>query len=319
MDLSIIIVNWNVRDMLAECLRSVLAYHGALDIEIIVVDSASADDSVAMLRRDFLNVNLLAQSTNVGFVRGNNIALEQAQGRYVLLLNPDTVVHPHALATMAEYLDHHPQVGIVGPHTLNTDGTHQSTRRRFPTILTAMIESTWLQEALPASLLESFYVRDRSDDGIYEVDWVQGSALMARREVYEQIGGLDTAYVMFSEELDWCKRAKDAGWQVVYIGNAYITHYGSSSADQVETRKHVHFQHSKLRYFRKFHGPVVAFLLRLVLIANYGLQVLIEGGKLALGHKPPLRRARIRSYGVVLRSLIYAGEDAALKSADHIS
>ena len=309
LDLSIIIVNWNVRDMLAECLRSVEAYHGALEIEIIVVDSASTDDSVPMIERDFPGVKLLAQSENVGFVRGNNIGLKAAAGRYLMLLNPDTVVHPFAVNKLVQYLEENPKIGIVGAHTLNTDGTHQSTRRRFPTLFTGMVESTWLQEILPDEMLNRFYVRDLPDDGTYEVDWVQGSALMARREVYAQIGGLDTAYTMYFEELDWCKRAKNAGWGVVYVGEAYITHHGGGSAGQVQTRKHVHFQHSKLKYFRKFHGLPAALLLRLVLITNYGLQVLIEGAKLLLRHKPDLRRERIRAYAVVLRSLLYAGED----------
>jgi hypothetical protein len=307
-DLSIIIVNWNVRDMLADCLRSIEAYHGTLKVEIIVVDSASSDGSAAMVERDFPSVILLAQTENVGFVGGNNLGLAAANGRHVLLLNPDTLVHPHALARLVEYLDEHPSVGIVGPHTLNTDGTYQSTRRRFPTLWTGMIESTWLQGMLPESVLNSFYVADMPPDGIYPVDWMQGSALLARREVYQQIGGLDPAYIMFSEELDWCKRAKGAGWEIVYVGDAVITHHGGKSTEQVQTRKHVHFQHSKIRYFRKFHGRVAAWLVRLAIITHYGIQVLVEGTKLLLDSQRELRRQRIRSYAVVLRSLITGKE-----------
>jgi GT2 family glycosyltransferase len=142
------------------------------------------------------------------------------------------------------------------------------------------------------------------DAGTFDVDWVQGSALMTRREVYAQIGGLDELYVMYFEELDFCKRAKKSGWRVLYVGDAYITHHGGGSADQVQTQKHVHFQTSKLRYFRKFHGLPVSLLIRLVLIGNYGAQVLIEGAKLLRGHKPELRRERIKSYAAVLRALI---------------
>lgn len=311
MDLSIIIVNWNVRDLLAACLRSIESYHGALEIEVLVVDSASSDDSVAMVQRDFPDVKLLPQTENVGFVGGNNIGLAAATGRYVLLLNPDTEVHPHALSDMVAYMDAHPEFGILGPHTLNTDKTHQSTRRRFPTLFTAMVESTWLQTFAPASLLTHFYVSDLPDDGTYEVDWVQGSALLARREVYEQLGGLDPRYIMFFEELDWCKRAVLKGWRVVYKGDSYITHHGGQSTEQVNTRKHIHFQHSKLRYFRKFHGRLAALILRVVLIANYGMQVLIEAGKGLMGHKRELRRERVLTYAAVLRSLMYAGEKSS--------
>ncbi|MBZ0310062.1 MAG: glycosyltransferase family 2 protein [Anaerolineae bacterium] len=304
MDLSIIIVNWNVRDLLAACLRSIETYHGALKVEVIVVDSASSDGSVEMVQEQVPDVLLLAQTENVGFVKGNNIGLAKASGRYVMLLNPDTEVHPQALSAMVEYMDAHSEVGIVGPHTLNTDKTHQSTRRRFPTLLTGMVESTWLQSWFPDSILQKFYAADLPDEGTYEVDWVQGSALLARREVYEQIGGLDDRYIMFFEELDWCKQAKLKGWKVVYKGDSYVTHHGGQSTEQVGTRKHIHFQHSKLQYFRKFHGRLAAFLLRLVLIANYGIQILIEGAKGAVGHKPELRRERVLTYAAVLRSLL---------------
>lgn len=308
MDLSIIIVNWNVRDLLAACLRSIETYHGALRLEVIVVDSASQDDSVAMVRRDFPTVKLLAQSENVGFVGGNNIGLAEATGRYLLLLNPDTEVHPHALSAMVEYLDAHPEVGILGPHTLNTDKTHQSTRRRFPTLFTAMVESTWFQQFAPESVLRRYYVTDLPDDGTVEVDWVQGSALLARREVYEQIGGLDPQYVMFFEELDWCKQAVLKGWRVMYKGDSYVTHHGGKSTEQASLRKHLHFQHSKLKYFRKFHGILPALLLRGVLIVSYGMEILMEAAKGAVGHKPEMRRERVLMYAQVLRSLTYAGE-----------
>ena len=305
MDLSIIIVSWNVQDMLADCLRSIDQYHGTLEIETIVIDSASSDGSAEMVKTNFPDVTLHPQTENVGFVRGNNIGLKVAAGRYLMLLNPDTQVHAHALQKLVALLDEQSEVGIVGPHTLNPDGTHQSTRRRFPSIMTGLFESTWLQKLAP---LDSFYVRDLPDAGTFDVDWVQGSALMMRREVYEKIGGLDESYVMYFEELDWCKRAKKAGWRVLYVGDAYITHHGGGSADQVQTQKHVHFQQSKLRYFRKFYGVPVSLLIRLVLIANYGVQVLIEGAKLARGHKPELRRERIKSYAVVLRALLGLGQ-----------
>ena len=118
----------------------------------------------------------------------------------------------------------------------------------------------------PRRLLDHFYAADLPDDGVCEVDWVQGCALIARRAVYEQIGGLDEGYVMFSEELDWCRRAKEAGWRVAYVGTARITHYGGQSTAQVETRKHIHFQQSKLRYFRTYHGRTLALALRLFLL-----------------------------------------------------
>ena len=302
-DLSIIIVSWNVTDLLKACLASILAYPiTPYTLEIIVVDSASTDNSVAMVKRDFPEVKLLAQKENVGFSRSNNIGLEAASGKYIFLLNPDTEIVGNALVHMLDYMNEHPVVGIIGPHTLNTDGTTQSTRRHFPTVALGFVESTWLQAFAPQKLLNDYYVANAPDDGVFEVDWVQGSALLARRVVYAQIGGLDEGYVMYSEEMDWCKRAKIAGWQVIYFGVADIIHHGGKSSEQVAARKHIHFQESKLRYFRKYHGWLTAQILRTFLLTSYLWQISIEGLKALLGHKRDMRRLRMAAYWQVVRS-----------------
>lgn len=301
-DLSIIIVSWNVADLLRTCLGTIFAARGKLCLEVIVVDSASSDETVSMLKSEYPQVRVLAQTQNVGFTRGNNIGLQAATGRNILLLNPDTEVLENALTEMVCYLDQHGDVGIVGPHTLNSDGTTQSSRRRFPTIATAFFESTWLQAYAPRKLLDRFYVTDAPDAATLDVDWVQGSALMARRAVYEQIGPLDEGYVMYSEELDWCKRAKGAGWRVVYVGSARIIHHGGKSTDQAGPRKHIHFQQSKLRYFRKHHGPVSAGLLRVFLLISYLWQIALESAKALLGSQRAMRRERVKTYWQVVRS-----------------
>ncbi len=316
-DLSIIIVSWNVVDVLAACLDSIFASPGLLIIpahqspdtlqntfsaEVIVVDSASSDSTVEMLRQRYPQVRLFAQAENLGFSRCNNIGLAAAQGRYQLLLNPDTEVTNDALAQMAHYMEANPDVGIIGPHTLNADGTTQLTRRRFPTVALAFFESTWLQPYAPQAMLDHFYVHEAPENAVIDVDWVQGSALMTRREVYEHIGGLDEGYIMFSEELDWCKRAKAAGWRIVYLGTAQIVHHSGKSTEQVIARRHIHFQESKLRYFRKYHGQPVAYGLRVFLLVNYLWQIALESGKFLLRHKRALRQERIKAYWQVLRS-----------------
>ncbi|MBN1680441.1 MAG: glycosyltransferase family 2 protein [Anaerolineae bacterium] len=315
-DLSIIIVSWNVSGLLADCLDSIAAapvrrtapdgtLHGdsGPSVEVIVIDSASQDDSVAVVRDRFPWVHLITETTNIGFTRANNIGLAQARGRCVFLLNPDTLVHKNTLPALLDYLDTHPDVGIVGPQVLNADGTHQSTRRRFPTVWTGIFESTWLQGYAPRRVLTRFYASDLPDDGTVDVDWVQGCALMARRAVYDQIGGLDTGYVMYSEELDWCKRARLAGWRVVYAGHTTITHYGGKSSEQVDAPRHIYFQQSKLRYFQKYHGRGVSFALRLFLLLSYGFQIIQESGKALLKNKPAMRRQRVTTYLRVLWAL----------------
>lgn len=303
-DLSIIIVSWNVADLLAACLKSIIETTGdRLNLEIVVVDSASTDNTVSLIREHYPQVKFLPQVQNLGFTRCNNIGLAAASGRCLMLLNPDTEIIGDALVTMVQFLDANPDVGIIGPHTLNPDGTTQPTRRRFPTPLILFFESTWLQPYAPKSVLDSYYIADGSSDrDIIEIDWAQGSALMARRAVYEQIGGLDESYVMYSEEVDWCKRAKNAGWRVFYVGTAEIIHYGGKSTEQVIARSHILFQQSKLRYTRKYYGRLMAELLRDFLLLNYTWQLVLEGSKWLVGHKRDLRQERVAAYWQVIRT-----------------
>lgn len=303
---SVIIVSYNVAELLLACLDSLRTSAAAstfpLAVQTIVVDSASADSTVELVRQRFPEVTLIACADNVGFTRGNNIGLRAAQGDYLFLLNPDTVLLGAALPTLIAYLEAHPAVGIVGPHTYNADMTTQSTRRRFPTRLTAFFESTWLQPYAPRRVLDHFYMADMPTTESHRVDWVQGSAMMMRRAVYEQIGGLDEGYHMYSEELDYCRRAVEAGWEIAYCADAHIIHYGGASSDQIGPYKHIHFQASKLRYHRKVHGAVFAGLLRWFLLGTYLWQIGLEAVKGLLGSKPTLRRQRVRDYWQVVRS-----------------
>lgn len=300
--LSIVILSWNVRDLLRACLRSLPLTDP--NIEIIVVDAASADDTPAMVRAEFSSVTLIASDENLGYTRGNNLGLRAAHGRYLFILNPDTEVvgGAEALMLMLEYMNAHPHVGVLGPQVRYPAGTVQSTRRRFPTLATGFFESTWLQPLAPRTLLNRYYVRDVPDDVIAEVDWVVGAALLVRREAYAQVGGLDEGFFMYSEELDWCRRLKAAGWQVVYFPPAHIIHHEAQSSAQVPAATHIRFNTSKVRYYRKYHGPLAAESLRWFLLGNFAVQFLLEGLKGLLGHKRNLRATRLAIYLQVLRS-----------------
>ena len=301
-DLSIIIVSWNVRDLLRACLHSIDSQRHGLDVEVIVVDGASADGSPAMVRESFPWVNLIVCDENVGFPRGNNLGLAEANGRYLLLLNPDTEIKRNALPAMVTYLAQHQDVGLVGPQLLNSDGSIQSSRRRFPTLITAMFESTWLEPVAPQRILRHYYAQDLPDDEVADVDWVTGACMLTRYEIYKAIGGLDEAYFMYSEELDWCRRINDAGWRIVYYPKALVLHHVGKSSEQAVTARHINFQRAKLRYFQKFHGGTAVAALRALLLLNYIWQLLIEGIKGLLGHKRPLRQQRVRAYWQVIRT-----------------
>jgi len=300
--LSIVIVSWNVRDLLRDCLHSIEQTQGDLAVETIVLDSASTDGSPEMVATEFPQVALIAATENVGFPRGNNMGIAKAHGRYILLLNPDTILHGNALANMLDYLENQLDVGVVGPQLLNEDGSVQSSRRRFPTLTTAFFESTWLQSYAPKQILNSFYALDIADDQTADVDWVMGACLMTRQEIARTVGGLDEGYFMYSEELDWCRRMKMAGWRVVYLPTAQVTHYQGKSSEQVVAQRHIYFNRAKLRYFRKYHGRFPTFWLRLFLLLNYLAQMVLEAGKGVVGHKRPLRWQRVQAYWLVLRS-----------------
>jgi hypothetical protein len=256
-----------------------------------------------MVEEEFPQVRLIANSENVGFTVGNNQGIAVSRGRYILLLNPDTEIVGDALTMMVEYTDQHPQVGALGPQLLNPDGSIQSSRRRFPTLATAFLESTILQQWFPDNaVLRRYYVLDRPDGEVQEVDWVTGACLLARRETIEEVGLLDEGFFMYSEELDWCRRIKAQGWEVVYLPTARVIHHGAQSSEQVKSFQHIQFQRSKIRYFRRHHGLWQAEVLRLFILATYLYQLIVEALKWLVGHKRPLRAVRVKSYWQVLRS-----------------
>ena len=314
-DLSVVILSWNVRDLLRQCLESILNSQsssadeageatpaGLLTTEIIVVDNASTDGSVDMVRAEFPGVRVIVNAVNRGYAGGNNDGIAAAAGRHVMILNPDTLVLGNALSVMVAYADAHPGAGALGPQLLNPDGSVQSSRRRFPTLVTALFESTWLQSLAPRGVLNHYYLLDRADDATQEVDWLTGACLLVRRQVIQQVGGLDERFFMYSEELDWCRRIRQAGWQIVYLPSARVVHYVAKSSDQVVAQRHIYFQSSKVRYFRKHHGELAGGLVRAALLAMYAGQLVLEAAKGALGHKRALRLERVRAYWQVLRS-----------------
>ncbi len=300
-DLTVIIVSWNVRDLLRRCLRSLNLPRGTF--EVIVVDNASSDGSPEMVCTEFPHARLIRNDANRGFTAANNQGLGLGQGRTLLLLNPDTEVVGDALRTMVDYMDARPDVGALGPQLRYPDGSLQSSRRRFPTLGTALVESTVVQEWWKDNrILRRYYMCDTPDDAIQAVDWVVGACLLVRREACEQAGRLDEGFFMYSEEMDWCRRIKDAGWEVVYLPTATVVHHEGKSSEQVVAERHIRFQTSKVRYFRKHHGSIHGEIVRWFLLLTYGYQWLREGAKWLVGHKRPLRAERVRAYSQVLRS-----------------
>jgi GT2 family glycosyltransferase len=278
-----------------------------LELEVFVVDNASADGTAEAVAREFPAAHLIANDANLGFVRANNQALALCRGRYALLLNPDAEACPGALSRLVAAADADSAIGVAGPTLLYPDGTIQPSRRRFPTLATALVESTVLQRWLgDSSMLRRFYVADRSDAEEQDVDWLVGACLLVRREAILQVGLLDERFFMYSEEVDWCHRIRGAGWRVRYLPAAKVVHHEGKSSEQVPVTRHFYFHDSRCRYFRKHHGLLAEKVLRVAVLLNYAFLALEEGLKLALRHKPALRRQRLRAYGEVSRRHVVA-------------
>lgn len=299
LDLSIVIVSFNVRDLLLACLASIEAWQAQTDlrVEVIVVDNASRDGSPDSVRRRFPETHVAELGANLGFAAANNRGAEIAGGRSLVFLNPDTTAVGDAFGSMLHYLDEHRDVGVVGPKVRYPDGTIQSTRRRFPTRRTGFFESTIVQQYWrDNAVLRRYYVSDRSNDETQDVEWLVGACLMVRRETLETAGLFDERFFMYSEEVEWCRRVRDAGWRIVYHPAATIVHHeGGSSRLDLPSRQ-INFDTSKVMLYEQLHGKTAARLLRAFLLGGYLLRASLEAGKGLLGHKRPLRRERVRLY-----------------------
>ena len=230
--LSIIIVSYNIRELLRECLYSVYEEVKDLAVEVIVVDNASSDESVEMISQEFPQVSLRQEIDNLGFAGGNNVGIQSSTGKYVLLLNPDTVVCKNSIRTMVLYLETHPLVGAVGCRlTHPITGDEESSGRSFPTALGLFFTISYLDRIFPKSKLVgtyrmTYWRRNESQ----EVDWVSGACIMVRRAAINSAGLLDKRYFMYAEDVDWCYRIKQAGWQIWFLSDALVGHYGGQSA-----------------------------------------------------------------------------------------
>jgi N-acetylglucosaminyl-diphospho-decaprenol L-rhamnosyltransferase len=309
LDLAIVVVSWNVRELLRRCLESAQrSLDGSgLRAQIVVVDNASHDGSAAMVRASFPEVTLVEAGANLGFSAGNNLALRhlQTQARHLMLLNPDTEVLADAIPHLVRHLDNHPDAVAAGPQLRFADGSIQPSRRRFPTAATFFWESTPLEQLWPDNPWARRYrCADQDESRIQEVDWLVGAALVVRASALQRAGLLDEGFFMYSEELEWQWRIREraqAPAKIVYLPEAVVVHHEGRSSEQASLTKHRAFQRSKIRLARLRYGRALATALRCFLIAGYAAQLAVEATKWALGHRRQLRRERIALYWSLLR------------------
>lgn len=283
MKLSIILVNWKTPDLTKNALVSVYKETGGFDFEVIVVDNNSQDGSVEMIKKEFPQVVLIINTDNLGFGKANNQGLKIAQGDYLMFLNTDVVVLDGALNKLVNFLDQHPSVMMVGPRLLNKDLTFQhACRRNLPNPINSFFHLFGLTKFFKNSKLANEYKQYASDPEVTgPTQALSGAAMMFRRQVYSTIGGFDEIFFMYGEDLDFCKRVLDKGWQTVYVSDAKIIHFGGQSSGKRRVKSLLNFYEAMWLYYKKhfyekynavFHFFVwlgIKIKMLTALIANY--------------------------------------------------
>ena len=275
LDLSILIVNWNVKDLLSDCLRSIFEHTNNLNFEVIVVDNNSPDQAEVnkMMRENFPQVKYIPNHKNLGFAKANNQAMVLAQGQFILLMNPDTELRENSLLRVVNFVKENEEIGICGCKILNSDHTIQPSVRSFPTLASQVLIMLKLHHFLAGQkVLRQYFLKDFDYNKPQEVDQVRGAFFLIRKKVIDKIGLLDDGYWIWFEEVDYCRRAKDVSWQVFYLPTAEVFHHwGQSFQKQERIKKQFWFNNSLLRYFWK-HESFFSFLLLLIL---YPISLLI--------------------------------------------
>ncbi len=287
---SVVVVSWNTKGLLRECLASTLVAAAELGrgVEVIVVDNASRDGSADMVASEFPSVRIIRNTGNAGFGAATNQGLRESRGRYLLLLNPDTKASAGFLRVLVDFLDRNPAAGAAGPLIFGKDGEMQVSCFPLPTV----VRELWRLYHLDAVYaLASYPMTLAGSDAPQQVESVQGSCMLLRRDALEQVGLLDERFFIYTEEIDLCRRLVDGGWQIFWVPQANIVHYGAASTAQVSARMFLELYRSKVQYFRKHGGLGGALAYKSVLLAAALPRILLTSVVLAL---VPSRREACR-------------------------
>ena len=300
MDLAIVVVSYNTRELLARCLRSVQSNLGALRHEVVVVDNASEDGSAEMVAADFPEVTLVRSPENRGFAAGVNLGIRASTGRHVLLLNSDAIVDHDAVAALMRSLDDDRRAAAAGGMLLNPDGSFQGSYADFPTLASETLLATGLSRWLLPPTFPSYPAAASQDRRA--VDWVCGALMLLRRQALAEIGLFDEAFFMYAEEVDWCYRARRRDWSILYVPEARAVHHVGASYGRVPMRRREQIYRSKWLYFRKHHGPLPALLFRGVIQLASALKLAVWAAAcLCIGSTRRVRaRHNVTSYRYLL-------------------
>jgi GT2 family glycosyltransferase len=312
LDISIVIVSFNTRDVLRECLECVERESPGLRVEVLVVDNNSSDGSSEMVEREFPHIRLFRSKTNLGFASANNVALEVARGRYLVLLNSDAFLCPNSLTLAVQHMDEQPSVGLAGARLIGRDSSWQPSARMFPSLLTDLFVYTGLAGKFPKSRLFGSFDRTWADPLLAApVDWVPGAFSIIRAEALAKAGLFDAGFFLYSEEVDLCRRIRAAGFQIWYWPDIVVIHIGGESSRQVKTLEmssagaqlSLWRMRSTLLYYRKHHGHT-AWLAKLLEDGLYRLTLLRNSFS-----RDPRRQARARESRKLIALMKQAWQD----------
>lgn len=254
-NISVIIVSWNARAYLRDCLISLRETSAEVVCQIIVVDNASNDGSPEMVAAEFPEVCLIQTGANLGFARANNLGIKQASGSYLAFVNSDVVIHQGCFNFLLECLESNPNVGLVGPEVFGGDGKVQPTCRRLPTLWSTAVRALALDTVLPRhSQFSQQEVTGKDERSPQEVDVLSGCFWLARREAVDQVGGLDERFFFYAEDVDWCKRFRDGRWKVMFVPAAHAIHFGGGSSANAPFRYSIELLRANLIYWKKHRG-----------------------------------------------------------------
>ncbi len=301
MKLSIVIICWNDWKVIENCLRSIFAGTHGIEYEVIVSDNGSTDGSVEKIRQQFPTVRIVENGANLGFARGNNAGIREATGEYVLILNPDTIIHDGSLDRWIEFADRHPEAGAFGCKVQNPDGTYQESARPFPTVWRSLLAALYLRPLgyLSDSFVSDYYLGWRGDTE-REVDWQSGCCVLFRGDLLNKLGGFDERFFYQFEEVDLCRRVREAGYAIRFTPEASITHLGGQSVGRFPTRFAIEICRNGYRYYYKHFGKKGARRCRRVLLTSYRVRQLGYGALNLVRPSETLKR-RLEIYQVAIQ------------------
>lgn len=277
MDLSILIVNYNTRELTLDALRSVYRSQTNYTFEVILIDNHSTDSSVEAIKEEFPQVKIIENQENVGFAKANNQGIRRAAGRYILLLNSDTIIQPDTLEIMLRFMDQHPNIGASGCKVVLPDGSlDKACRRGFPTPSASFYYAFGLAKLFPhVPKFNQYQLSYLDPDDDYPVDCLVGAFMLVRREVIDHVGMLDEDFFMYGEDVDWCYRIKKAGWEIYYYPKTSIIHYKGAGKKRKSRKVVYEFHRAMILFHRKHYQKSYSWLVNGLVYAGVGLKFLL--------------------------------------------